>query len=65
MVSFAFKDGNPSDIFVQKAPNATIAVLAQILKELFDIDNEVVFIDDRHTEKMYETLYFEEEMAKS
>ena len=65
LVLYAFKDGNPGDIFVQKSPAATIEVLAQALKELFDADNEIVIIGERHAEKMYETLCSKEEMAKA
>lgn len=65
LVLFAFKDGNPGDIFVQKSPASTIAVLAQALKELFNVDNEIVIIGERHAEKMYETLCSKEEMAKA
>lgn len=65
LVLFAFKDGNPGDIFVQKSPGATIEVLAQALKELFNADNEIKIIGERHGEKMYETLCGKEEMAKA
>lgn len=65
LVLFAFKDGNPGDIFVQKSPGATIDVLAQALKELFNADNEIKIIGERHGEKMYETLCGKEEMAKA
>jgi UDP-N-acetylglucosamine 4,6-dehydratase len=65
LVLYAFKDGNPGDIFVQKSPAATIEVLAHALKELFDADNEIVIIGERHAEKMYETLCSKEEMAKA
>jgi UDP-glucose 4-epimerase len=65
LVLYAFKDGNPGDIFVQKSPAATIEVLAQALKELFDANNEIVIIGERHAEKMYETLCSKEEMAKA
>lgn len=65
LVLFAFRDGNPGDILVQKSPAATIEVLAQALKELFNADNEIVIIGERHAEKMYETLCSKEEMAKA
>lgn len=65
LVMFAFLNGNPGDIFVQKSPGATIEVLAQALKELFDADNEIYVIGERHAEKMYETLCSKEEMAKA
>ncbi len=65
LVMFAFLNGNPGDIFVQKSPGATIEVLAQALKELFNADNEIKIIGERHAEKMYETLCSKEEMAKA
>ena len=65
LVMFAFANGNPGDIFVQKSPAATIQVLAQALKELFNADNEINIIGERHAEKMYETLCSKEEMSKA
>jgi UDP-N-acetylglucosamine 4,6-dehydratase len=65
LVMFAFKNGNPGDIFVQKSPGATIEVLAQALKELFHAENEIKIIGERHAEKMYETLCSKEEMSKA
>ncbi|TDL99966.1 MAG: UDP-glucose 4-epimerase [Flavobacteriaceae bacterium] len=65
LVMYAFKNGSPGDIFVQKSPGATIATLAQSLKELFNANNEVKIIGERHSEKLYETLCSKEEMAKA
>lgn len=65
LVMFAFTNGNPGDIFVQKSPGATIEDLAQALKELFNADNEIVIIGERHSEKLYETLCSKEEMSKA
>lgn len=65
LVMFAFKNGNPGDIFVQKSPATTVEVLAQALKELFQADNEIKIIGARHGEKMYETLCSTEEMSKA
>lgn len=65
LVLFAFKHAEPGDLFVQKAPAATIEVLAQAIKELFRADNEIQVIGARHGEKMYETLCTNEEMAKA
>ena len=65
LVLFAFTNGNPGDIFVQKSPGATIESLAQAIKELFNADNEIQIIGERHAEKMYETLCAKEEMAKA
>lgn len=65
LVLFAFKNGEPGDIFVQKAPAATILTLATALKELFEAQNEIQIIGPRHGEKMYETLCGKEEMSKA
>ncbi len=65
LVMFAFLNGQPGDIFVQKSPAATVEVLAQALKELFQANNEIKVIGARHGEKMYETLCSTEEMAKA
>jgi len=65
LVMFAFKKGKPGDIFVQKSPGATLMVLAQALKELFNADNEIKIIGERHAEKLYETLCSKEEMSKA
>ena len=65
LVLFAFKNAEPGDIFVQKAPAATIITLATALKELFNADNEIKIIGSRHGEKMYESLCGKEEMSKA
>lgn len=65
LVLFAFKNAEPGDIFVQKAPAATILTLATALKELFNADNEIIVIGSRHGEKMYESLCGKEEMSKA
>lgn len=65
LVMYAFQNGNPGDIFVQKSPSATILVLAQALKELFCAKNEINIIGERHSEKLYETLCSKEEMSKA
>lgn len=48
---------------VQKAPTSTIGELAQVLKELFNTDNEIKIIGTRYGEKLYETLLTREEHA--
>ena len=63
LVVFAFKNAESGDIMVQKAPATTIGVLAQAVKELFNVDNEIKVIGIRHGEKMYETLLTNEECA--
>jgi UDP-N-acetylglucosamine 4,6-dehydratase/5-epimerase len=65
LVMFAFENGNPGDIFVQKSPAATVGILAQAIKEIFNAENEIQIIGERHAEKMYETLCAKEEMAKA
>jgi UDP-N-acetylglucosamine 4,6-dehydratase len=65
LVMYAFQNGNPGDIFVQKSPGATIQVLAESLKELFKSNNEINIIGERHAEKLYETLCSKEEMSKA
>ncbi len=65
LVVYAFVHGNPGDIFVQKAPAATIETLASALKMLIKADNPVRIIGTRHGEKLYETLLNREEMAKA
>ena len=65
LVLYAFQNGNPGDIFVQKAPAATIGVLAEVLLKLFNAKNEIRIIGTRHGEKLYETLLNREEMAKA
>jgi len=65
LVVYAFQHGNPGDIFVQKAPSATIGTLAQAMLKLFNAQNEIRIIGTRHGEKLYETLLNREEMAKA
>ncbi|MFA5920935.1 MAG: polysaccharide biosynthesis protein [Methylococcaceae bacterium] len=65
LVLYAFQNGNPGDMFVQKAPAATIATLAEAMLKLFDAKNETRIIGTRHGEKLYETLLNREEMAKA
>ncbi len=65
LVLYAFLNGNPGDIFVQKAPAATIGTLAEALLKLFKAKNEIRIIGTRHGEKLYETLLNREEMAKA
>lgn len=65
LVMYAFEHAHPGDIFVQKAPAATIETLAKAIKEIFHADNEVKIIGARHGEKMYESLCGKEEMSKA
>ncbi len=65
LVLYAFEHGHNGDLFVQKAPAATLTVLAEALKELYKSDNKVNTIGTRHGEKLYETLVTREEMFRS
>jgi UDP-glucose 4-epimerase len=65
LVLFAFKHGRQGDVFVQKSPASTIAVLAQALKELYNAKNEIKIIGTRHGEKLYESLVNREDMLKA
>ena len=65
LVLYAFEHGNGGDLFVQKAPAATLDVLADALKGLYKSDATVRVIGTRHGEKLYETLVSREEMAKA
>lgn len=65
LVLFAFENGNPGDLFVNKAPAGTIGDLAQALKELCQADTEIKIIGTRHGEKLYETLCTREEMLNA
>ncbi|MGL4633173.1 MAG: polysaccharide biosynthesis protein [Cetobacterium sp.] len=65
LVIFAYENAETGDIMVLKSPACTVGVLAQAVKELFDVDNEIKIIGIRHGEKMYETLLTKEEAAKA
>lgn len=65
LVLFAFENGRQGDLFVQKSPAATIATLAQALKELYNADNPIKIIGTRHGEKVYEVLVNREDMVKA
>jgi UDP-N-acetylglucosamine 4,6-dehydratase len=65
LVIYAFKNGKPGDLFVQKAPAATIATIATALQKIFRTKNPVRIIGTRHGEKLYETLLTREEMARA
>ena len=63
LVIYAFEHGEQGDLFVQKAPAATIEVLAQAVKELKKSDAPIKHIGSRHGEKLYEVLVTKEEMV--
>ena len=62
LVIYAFEHGRQGDLFVQKAPAATIETLAEAVKELKHSDLPIKYIGTRHGEKLYETLVTKEEM---
>jgi len=64
LVLYAFEHGSPGDIYVQKAPAATIETLAHALTELMGVpEHEVRIIGTRHGEKLFEALLSREEMV--
>ncbi|HOW51565.1 MAG TPA: polysaccharide biosynthesis protein [bacterium] len=65
LVLYAYEHGEQGDLFVQKAPAATMGDLAVVMKEIFNSKVEVRVIGTRHGEKLYETLVTREEMAKA
>ena len=71
LVVYAFQHGHNGDLFVQKAPAATLSTLAEALKQIYaKVDpkygeTEVRVIGTRHGEKLYETLVTREEMSKA
>jgi UDP-glucose 4-epimerase len=65
LVIFAFQNAKNGDLFVQKAPAATLEVLAKSLSSILKSEVDIKIIGTRHGEKLYETLVTREEMAKS
>ena len=65
LVLFAFEHGQQGDTFVQKAPAATIIVLAEALQKIFNSKNEIRILGTRHGEKKHEALLSREEYAKA
>lgn len=71
LVIYAFEHGRNGDLFVQKAPAATLDVLAEALKKVYSkvnpkyADTEIKVIGTRHGEKLYETLVTREEMSRA
>lgn len=65
LVLFAFEHGNPGDLFVNKAPAATISDLAQAILQMKKANNTIKIIGTRHGEKLYETLCTREEMMNA
>jgi UDP-glucose 4-epimerase len=65
LVIFAFEHGEQGDLFVQKAPSATIQTLAEAVIELTGSKTGIQNIGTRHGEKLYETLVTAEEMVRA
>jgi UDP-glucose 4-epimerase len=65
LVLYAFKNGEQGDLFIQKAPAASIDTLASAVLELKGSILKPVSIGTRHGEKLYEVLVTQEEMAKA
>jgi len=63
LVVYAFKNAEPGDLFVHKAPSATIGDVAAALLKIFKADNPIKLIGMRHGEKLWETLLTREEMV--
>lgn len=65
LVLFAYEHAKGGELFIQKAPAATIADLAESMKEIFKSTTEITCIGTRHGEKLYETLLTREEKVKA
>jgi UDP-glucose 4-epimerase len=65
LVLYAFQHAEPGDLFVQKAPAATIETLALAMNAIFQVDSPIQIIGTRHGEKEFETLLTREEMLRA
>ena len=65
LVMYAFEKGNQGDLFVQKAPGATIGILAEAVKQFKKSKTDIQIIGTRHGEKDHEVLVTREEMSKA
>jgi UDP-N-acetylglucosamine 4,6-dehydratase/5-epimerase len=65
LVLYAFQNGEPGDLFVQKAPAATIGTLAEAMLSALGAKNPIQVIGTRHGEKLYETLLTREERVRA
>ena len=65
LVLYAFQNAETGDIMIQKSPSSYIGDLAQAIKEIFNVENEIKVIGTRHGEKLYEVLLTKEEAAKA
>jgi UDP-glucose 4-epimerase len=65
LVLYAFEHGEQGDLFVQKAPAATIDILAKAIQELKHSSADIKYIGERHGEKLFEVLVTKEEMLNA
>ena len=65
LVLYAFQNGNPGDIFVQKSPSTTIGELSKTMKKIYSSSVEIKNIGIRHAEKIHETLLSSEERIRA
>ncbi len=65
LVIYAFRNAEAGDTMIKKSPASSIGDLAQAVKELFNVNNEIKIIGTRHGEKRYETLLTKEEYIKA
>ena len=65
LVLYAFEHGNQGDLFVQKAPAATIETLAKAVCKYMKVKEDIKLIGTRHGEKLYEVLVTKEEMINA
>ena len=65
LVIYAFEHGKQGDLFVQKAPAATIDTLAKAMQKYMNVNNPIKYIGTRHGEKLYEVLVTKEEMINA
>jgi UDP-N-acetylglucosamine 4,6-dehydratase/5-epimerase len=65
LVLYAYEHGQQGDVFVQKAPAATMETLAVAVKKIFNAANPIEIIGTRHGEKVFETLLTREEWARA
>ena len=65
LVLYAWQNAKNGDLFIQKAPSATLEVLANALFELYRKKFKIKIIGTRHGEKLYETLVTREEMSRA
>ncbi|HZK61299.1 MAG TPA: polysaccharide biosynthesis protein [Anaerovoracaceae bacterium] len=65
LVLYAFKNGKQGDLFIQKAPAATIETLAKAVIDVKKSTSNIKIIGTRHGEKLYETLLTREEKVKA